>query len=163
MADRLDAWPEIRTLLEQTVAELQRFVAAIAAERRILVAGDIERLPGIVEEKSAAAARLASLENKRGAALGAAGCGNRQEDIEAWLTTAPGIDSSALRKLWASCMDLAAEAKRDNEINGKLIGAHLQQTQQALATVLGEATEATTYGADGQRNTPAGRRPLGSA
>lgn len=157
--DRLIALTAIATLLEQTVADLKRFLAVIATERRILVTGDIDQLPEIAAEKSALATRLAALETQRDAALDAAGFGARREGIDAWLAARPATSS---HNVWKVYLDLAAEAKLENEINGKLIGARLQQNQQALAALLGEA-DTTTYGADGQRNTASGRRPLGSA
>lgn len=163
LPDRLIALGAIDTLLEQSVAELHRFLAVITTERHTLVAGDIDQLPGIAEEKSALAARLASLEMQRDAALGAAGFGAGREGVDAWLASNPAASLRPPRSVWTLYMDLAAEAKRENETNGKLIAARLQQNQQALATLLGDAGDAATYGADGQRKTASGQRPLGSA
>jgi flagellar biosynthesis/type III secretory pathway chaperone len=39
----------------------------------------------------------------------------------------------------------------------------MQQNQQALGVLLSDTGESNTYGADGQRNSSAGRRNLGSA
>ncbi|MCX7166901.1 MAG: flagellar protein FlgN [Rhodocyclales bacterium] len=153
----------IHTLLDQTVAELHGFLAVITAERRILVTGDIEQLPEIAEKKSALAARLASLEAQRDAALGAAGFGTGRGGMEAWLASKDAASALSPRNAWKLYMELASTARRENEINGKLIGARLQQNQQALAILQGEAADTTTYGADGQRKTSSGRRPLGSA
>ncbi len=153
----------IDTLLEQTVADLKRFIAVIATERSTLISGDIDRLPAIAEEKSALATRIANLEAQRDAALGAAGFSAGRQGIDAWLAANPAPLSISRRTAWKLHLDLATEARRDNEINGKLIAAGLQQHQQALDTLLGKAADAGTYGADGQRQTAAGRRPRGSA
>ena len=150
-------------LLAQTIAELQRFIAVIAAERRTLVAGEINQLPAIAEEKSALATRLASLEAQREAALGAAGFGGGKPAIDAWLGANPDTTPRAAQGNWKRYIELAAQAKRENEINGKLIAASLQLNQQALGALLRESGEAGTYGADGQRKTASGRRPLGRA
>lgn len=154
---------EIDTLLAQTIAELQRFIALIAAERRSLVARENDLLPAIAEEKSALAARLASLEAQREAALGVAGFGSGKPAIDAWLAANPATTPQSARSNWMRCMDLGGQAKRENEINGKLIAASLHLNQQALAALLGDTVEAGTYGADGQRKNASGRRPLGSA
>jgi flagella synthesis protein FlgN len=163
LPEKPGALSAIETLLEQTVADLKRFIAVIAAERSTLISGDIDQLPAIAEEKSALATRIAGLETQRDAALGAAGFGAGRKGIDAWLAANPAPASKSPRNAWKVYLDLAAEAKRENEINGKLIAAGLQQNQQALAALLGEAADAGTYGADGQRKTGPGRRPLGSA
>lgn len=153
----------LETLLEQTVADLKRFIAVIATERSTLISGDIDRLPAIAEEKSVLATRIASLEAQRDAALGAAGFGAGRKGIDTWLVSNPATASRSPRNVCKVYLDLAIEAKRENEINGKLIAAGLQQNQQALAALLGEEADAGTYGADGQRKTGSGPRPLGSA
>ena len=74
----------IETLLDETVADLKGFIAIIATERSTLIAGDIDQLPSIAEEKSALATRIAGLETRLDAALVAAG---RLADIEAPFAT----------------------------------------------------------------------------
>lgn len=152
----------IHTLLEQTIIELQRFLAVISTERQALVSGEINQLPQIAEEKSALATRLATLESQRENALHEAGFSAGREGIDAWLA-ASATTSESPAAVWQHLITLAAEAKQENEINGKLISAHAQQNQQALSLLLGESADATTYDAGGQKKSIAGRRPLGSA
>ncbi len=161
--EKLIALITIDALLEQTIADLKRFIAVIASERSSLVSGNIDQLPAIAEAKSALATRIANLEAQRDAALGVGGFDPGRKGVEAWLASNPAPPSVARRNVWKLHLDLAAEAKRENEINGKLIAAGLQQNQQALAALLGEEGNAGIYGADGQRKTGSGRRPLGSA
>ncbi|MDP3511984.1 MAG: flagellar protein FlgN [Sulfuritalea sp.] len=151
----------IDILLEQTIAELQGFVAVLAAERNALVSGDIDQLPTIAGEKSQQAVRLANLEAERDAAQRSAGFAAGRAGLDAWVgaNTRPTAALGMLQRY----LELAAAAKRENELNGKLIAARMQQNQQALATLLGEAADATPYGADGQQKSSSGRRPLGSA
>lgn len=59
--------------------------------------------------------------------------------------------------------ELATEARRLNETNGKLIAMHLQRNQQALNVLLAAADHAATYGRDGQQQTGIGSRFLGKA
>lgn len=163
LPERLIALTAIDALLEQTVADLKRFIDIIAAERSALISGDVDRLPAIAGEKSALATNIAALETQRDAALGNAGFGAGRQGVNAWLVSNPAASSSSLRNVWKVYLDLAAKAKRENEINGKLIAAGLLQNQQALAALLGAEADAGTYGADGQRKTGSDRRPLGSA
>ena len=163
---QLDQFIDLTTivsLLEQTITELERFVEVIASERSSLISGDIDLLPSISEKKSALAARLANLESQRDSELRLAGFDKGREGVEAWLSSnLTGIGQST-RKTWTKYLELATIAKRENEINGKLINASLQQNQKALATLMGESGDTATYGADGQTKTSASRRPLGSA
>lgn len=154
----------IDSLLELTLTELGRFLDVIASERRTLISGNIDQLPKIAEEKSALATRLAGLESQRDAALGAAGFGRGKEGVNKWLSSPSSAASrQSTRKAWAAYLELAAKAKRENETNGKLISASLQQNQKALSTLLGGPGDTGIYGADGQTKASAGRRPLGSA
>jgi flagellar biosynthesis/type III secretory pathway chaperone len=152
---------QLDALLEQTVFALECFIALINTERDALVSGEIDRLPEIAGEKSALATRLASLEAQRDSALGDTGLATGRGGVEAWLATRTAADPA--HSVWQRLIALTAEAKRENEINGKLIGACLQQNQQALSVLLGEATDTSTYGPDGQQKNMSGRRPLGSA
>ena len=157
----------IHPLLEQTVIELQRFLAVIATERQALISGEINQLPAFAEEKSALATRLATLESQRENRLHEAGFAAGREGIDAWraanASTPTSLTSTARPVLWQQLIDLAAEAKRENETNGKLIAALTQQNQQALGILLGQSADTTTYNADGQQNSVASRRAVGGA
>lgn len=163
LPEKLVALTTIDALLEQTIADLKRFIAIIASERSSLISGDVDQLPAIAESKSALATRIAGLEAQRDAALGAAGFDSGRKGMDAWLAAIPAPSIISRRNAWQLHLDLAAEARRENEINGKLISAGIKQNQQALAALLGEEGNAGTYGADGQRKAGSGRRPLGSA
>jgi flagella synthesis protein FlgN len=153
----------IEALLKRTITELQAFIAVIAAERKVLITGDIDQLPDISGKKSALTTRLADLESQREAKLASAGFGAGQPAIDAWLAAEGSTNSTSAQTAWKHLLELAAEARRENEINGKLIATHLKQNQQGLAALLGESADAGTYGANGQQKTSSGRRPLGSA
>lgn len=154
------ALPPIPTLLEETLAELQRFLAVISTERQALVSGEINQLPAIAEEKSALATRLATLESQRENILRGAGFAAGREGIAVWLAANA---TTKIPVLWQQLINLSTEAKQENETNGKLIGALMQQNQQALGILIEQSADTTTYDADGQQKSTAGRRPLGSA
>ena len=161
--NRPDSLAAIANLLDQTIGALKEFLAAVTDERHCLVKGDTSQLPAIADRKSALATRLSDLETRRDAALGAAGLGSGRAGVEAWIAARPAGLRLTAHKSWQNYMDLAIKARDENELNGKLIAAHLQQNQQALEALLGNHAEGSTYGADGQRSTSASRRPLGSA
>lgn len=154
--------PTIEALLLESHSTLGDFLSAIEAERQCL-GGDVAALPETTQRKSALAARLAALEAQRDAALVAKGFAAGRTGVESWLASLPGASGTGPRSTWISLLESAAKAKRDNELNGQLIAARLQQTQQALGVLLDETADASTYGADGQRSSGTGRRNLGSA
>lgn len=171
-------------LLAQTVAELTRFVQLLSDEQAALVSAQTDLLPGLAEQKSALATRLAELEAQRAARLAADGFATDRQSLEAWFrqgersahpTSRPAtiVQNTGVATLDAQALDaqallfqffaLAAQAKEKNELNGQLINAHLQQNQQALNALLGASAEVSTYSADGQQKSNTGKRPLGSA
>ena len=152
----------IESLLAEEAAVLAEFLAAIEEERQCLSGGDLNSLPAATERKSVLAARLSTLEAQRETLLGGLGLNSGRSGIERWLER-PSPHRQASIDAWKRILALAARAKRENEINGKLIAGRLQQNHQALGTLLGSSAETNTYGADGQRNQKSGRRTLGSA
>lgn len=129
----------------------------LAEERKALATGAANQIAQLAAEKSALATRLAELESQRDAALKAIGFAPGQEGIDSWLKMQPAVSTTA----WQNVLALVLQARQANETNGMLIGAQMQQNQQALAVLIGES--ATTYDADGQQKSTASRRPLGSA
>jgi flagellar biosynthesis/type III secretory pathway chaperone len=60
-------------------------------------------------------------------------------------------------------LQLAAQAREENETNGRLIGILLRQNQDALSVLLSGGAD-SIYGTDGQqRSLSDGKRSLGSA
>ncbi len=155
--------PTLESLLHESQKVLGEFLAAIHAERQCLQGSGISNLPEVTARKSALATRLADLDTQRDAALSAKGQAAGRKGIDAWLKSLSPASGREPRAAWNSILERAAEAKRENDVNGKLIAARLQQNQQALGVLLGETGDAGTYGADGQHDTPSGRRTLGSA
>lgn len=153
----------LETLLRDAHDTLGEFLAAIDAERRCLNDGDGGTLSATTQRKSALASRLADIDTRRDALLGTLALPAGRRGIEAWLDTLPQGASQAPRRTWLAILERAAKAMRENDVNGRLIAARLQQNQEALGVLLGETGDGGTYGADGQQNTRAGRRPLGSA
>jgi len=143
---------------------VRAFVALLKLEQEMLVAGQVDALLGLVEQKSALATRLGDCSARRESALAQLALPPGRAGMEAWLQTeAP---AAASRKQWNELLPLAAEAKTLNELNGKLIGTRLQHNQQALTALLGAAEQAMTYGPDGHTQVSGGSgggRSRGSA
>jgi flagella synthesis protein FlgN len=154
---------DVRGLLADEVAGVREFVALLEQEQSMLAGRiDIEALTGLVQQKNDISQRLGQLTASREKLIAPAAVGHKgREAMEAWLSTQQPADPA--HALWAELLSLAAEARRLNETNGKLINLHLQHNQQALALLMNAANHAVTYGADGQQRTGGGTRLLGSA
>ncbi len=155
--------PTLESLLHESRTVLDEFLAAIHAERQCLQGSSASDLSEITARKSSLANRLADLDTQRDAAQRAKGLATGRKGLDAWLKSLPPAAGREPHAAWAAILERAAEAKRENDVNGKLIAARLQQNQQALGVLLGETGDAGTYGADGQHDTRSGRRTLGSA
>ena len=146
-------------LIRQESDALGAFVALLGDEQRLLIGGDADGLPMLVERKNVLAATLARLAGERAAQLRAAGYPEDGSGMVRWLAEDP-----AGRAAWERLLPLAARARELNELNGKLIADRLQRNQQALEALLpASRTQAALYGPDGQSSIPGGGRSLGSA
>lgn len=154
----------MHTILEQTIVELNRFLIVLSNERKILVSAETGQLPTLTEEKSALATRLATLELQRKDQLRNAGFTTDRAGMEVFFSAQPDkLIHAQTQSLWGKLLILTAKVKQENDLNGTLISARLQQNQQALSSLLGELADANTYDSEGQQKSVAGRRPLGSA
>lgn len=148
-------------LLVRELSDLRRFCALLVEERRILNGAEADRLGDIANEKSSLAAQLNRVEARRDALLAKAGFARGRAGTEAWLASLPGAETE--RHHWAEVLQLAAQARDENETNGRLIGILLRQNQDALSVLLSGGAD-SIYGTDGQqRSLSDGKRSLGSA
>jgi flagella synthesis protein FlgN len=150
----------LASLLEQELRTLESFLALLRQEQSLLETVSIEALGELAEEKSALTAELARLADAREAELTRGGFGHGKVGMDAW---AESTVSPVSGKNWQRLLELAAEARGLNELNGKLIVTRLQHNQKALAVLMTAADQAMTYGPDGQQRTASGGRSLGSA
>lgn len=148
-------------LLAEELLELKSFVVLLNEEQALLAKGEIDSLMPLVEKKSVLTGRLTGLSMRREEEVRKGGFGAGKTGMETWLSrTNPG---PAVRDQWQKLLELAAEARSLNELNGKLIGLRMQHTQQALSTLMAATDRAMTYGPDGIQRSGGGGRLFGSA
>lgn len=142
-------------------AALQRFIAVLEAEQKLLIGGDADAVLPLLEQKTTLITELGSAGQEREAALQALGVEIRKDAMDAWITTMP----ADFQAHWHTLLELAQTANRINSTNGQLINTRLQYNQQALSILMNAAGNLgdDTYGPDGHKTTGAGSRPLGSA
>ncbi|QDX81371.1 hypothetical protein B9N43_09020 [Denitratisoma sp. DHT3] len=155
---------EVSRLIGDELATLGKFIDLLQEEQGKLVAGELEGFEALAASKLAAADRLNGLSTSRDRLLCNAGYPAGREGVEAWLAGPPNPPSAAeSRGAWESLLALAAEARRLNELNGKLIAERLSHNQQALSILTTATNRASLYGPDGQTRVSGGGRKLGSA
>jgi flagella synthesis protein FlgN len=148
-------------LLVRELSDLRRFCALLVEERRVLNGAEADRLTDIANEKSSLAAQLNRVEARRDTLLVKSGFAKGRAGTEAWLASLPEAETE--RQQWSEVLQLAAQARDENETNGRLIGILLKQNQDALSVLLSGGAD-SIYGTDGQqRSLSDGKRSLGSA
>lgn len=137
---------------------LQKFIALLQQEEALLIAGKIDTLTTLAEEKTALYRALQRLSDDRTVMFARVGAKVSNENIRLTLGSLPDALAS-----WDEVIALATEAKERNRVNGQLIRDRLQNNQQALTTLLSAAEHPQIYGQDGQSRPTGGGRHLGSA
>lgn len=151
---------KLQNLLFEEAAQLRAFLALLEQEQQALVAGDVDRLMPLAEEKTRVFSLLAGLGEARNQALATASLPPDRPGVQAWLDRHPDLSGS--RKAWQEILKLTVKARELNQVNGKLISTRLANNQQALTTLLSAANQAALYGPDGQARPIGGGRSLGS-
>lgn len=144
-------------LIQDERAGMRAFLELLKREESLLIAGQIDALSAVAEEKTQQYRSLQRLSDERTMMFARVGAKVSNENIRIVLAQAP--DSLAA---WEEVVALAEEAKERNRVNGQLIVERLQNNQQALTTLLSAAEHPQIYGPDGQSRPTASSRHLGS-
>ncbi len=147
-------------LLTAELALLREFALLLKAEQEALVRGELDRLMPLAEEKSRQASLLAEAAERRNQSLAALGLDRDRLGMDAWL--ASGAKAAGAGEDWQNLLLLAATARTQNELNGKLIQTRLQQNQRALTALNVANSQTQLYGPDGQVKSGASGRNFGS-
>lgn len=138
----------LHELLAKELELVRSFKDLLLSEQASLVDGDVAKLPESTEQKNALVEQLNDLSSELIAVFARSRTGSKPspEEVKLWIKGAPQETQS----LWNSLLQLAAEIKKINYVNGKLINTRLQYTQQILSSLMGAANRANLYGPDGQ-------------
>ena len=145
-------------LIEAEAIQLGEFVELLAREEALLIAGDVDALVALCQDKNDRYRRLQRLSDDRSLLLGRFGQPVTDAVIRSWLDGLPRVLAR-----WDEVLELARSARARNEINGKLILERMAHNQAALSVLLAAADQAPLYDADGHTRTVGGGRILGSA
>lgn len=154
------ATPTLGNTLDAEVDKLKEFIALLQREQDLLKAGNTESLLSLIDTKTLISNALAGYAATRESALTRLGLPSERSGMEEWLER---HGQPSHQQAWQTLLTLAAEARELNILNGKLIGLHMSQNQQAFNALIGATDRAMTYGPDGQRHSGGGGRILGTA
>ncbi|QKS28546.1 MAG: flagellar protein FlgN [Candidatus Accumulibacter similis] len=151
----------LRQLLEEEVAVVRTFVGLLEREQRLLIEGDVDGLPALLQEKNEVATRLAAIAEQRRVVLAADGLSANRAGVAAWFAAHPGENDA--RTAWAEVLPLATRAQELNRLNGEVIQLRLQSNAQAIEALVGSSGALGLYGPDGQSRPGGGGRISDSA
>jgi len=147
------------TQLEAEKLLIEKFISLLKEEQLTLVKGGRDELSPVTTAKTKLVEELAQLSDKRTELMVASGISLIPQELTEWIAQ----QNEQCRALWATCLDLAKQAKSLNNTNGRLIAERLSNNQAAIQTLMAEANQPATYGRDGQTRTLGHGRTLGSA
>lgn len=140
-------WSELTATVDSELKAVRSFVELLQLEQDCLRDGDIEALTDIVERKTAVATELSACAAARNSCLASRKLASDRPGVEAWLTAHP--EDEAVRSSWQTLLELAAEARELNRLNGELLRVRSQHNAQALEALLGASRPLQLYGPDG--------------
>lgn len=141
-ADRRDA-------LRAEIAGFQALINVLEAEADALRRADAEALSILCNAKVERVAQLQALARQRAVELKRAGLPETAAGAKLWATQSGG-DAAACAEAWERLTKLALEAKRQNDVNGRLAARQRWHFDAALGALLQAAGVASLYGADGR-------------
>ena len=132
---------QLRALLAQDSANLDKLQALLEEERQALETRQHDQLPTLIDAKTQALDALAETAALRRHWLRAAGMSPDQRHWQQWLKNYP--QGANLADAWQDITERMDACRQLNEINGKVMG----RAQQALGRLLGllRGQEARTH------------------
>ncbi len=145
-------------LIEAEAIQLGEFLELLEREEALLIAGDVDALVVLCQDKNERYRRLQRLSDDRGLLLGRFGHPVSDRTIRAWLDGLPRVLAR-----WDEVLGLARSARERNTLNGKLLTERMAHNQAALSLLLSAADQPPLYDAEGNTRPIGGGRMLGSA
>jgi flagella synthesis protein FlgN len=149
--------------LEAELVSYTELCELLRAEQLSLERGDVDHLRQLTELKSRQVERLGVLGGARAAYLRGQQLPATPTGMEEWLRSHAGAQQPGLTRTWTRLLEIAAEARALNELNGGLVALRLNHSQAALAALHEAGRQHLVYGPDGQNDFRASNRDLGRA
>jgi len=134
--------------LRAEIAGFQALIKVLEAEADALRRADADALSILSNAKLERVAALQTLARQRTQEMKRAGLPETAAGVKGWLAQAG--DATAVRDDWHQLTQLALEAKRQNDVNGRLAARQRWHFDAALGALLQAAGVSSIYGADGR-------------
>ena len=134
--------------LRDEIAGFRALIKVLAAEAEALRRADADALSVLSGSKMEQVATLQGFARARVQELKRLALPDNATGIRSWLAQAS--DVAAAQADWQQLTQLALEAKRQNEVNGRLAARQRWHFDAALAALLQAAGVSSVYGADGR-------------
>lgn len=148
-------------LLARESEFVRAFIASLTQEQEALKRGETDAIAAIALKKNQLIEQLNTVERERNALLQQSGYRGDPDGMKAWLTA--NAKDIAAAEGWVKLMELATQAKRINDLNGRLIAMRLQAANQALGILTEQSQRSSLYGKDGFTTTRTGSRIIDAA
>lgn len=145
----------MRQTVEGEVKLLEQFVELLRSEQTALAQGAADDLPRLANQKNGLVVQLNLISAQRTTFLQAHGFTADRAGIDDWCAQAQDAEITAT---WQQVLQLAAEARELNRVNGELIQIRMQFNAKALEALGGAKNSLELYGPDGQSTKPGSRR-----
>jgi len=145
-------------LIEAEAIQLGEFVELLAREEALLIAGDVDALVALCQDKNERYRRLQRLSDDRSLLLGRFGQPVTDATLRALLEDLPRVLAR-----WDEVLGQARAARERNALNGKLITERMAHNQAALSLLLSAADQPPANSKADSRLCSTLARMLGSA
>lgn len=148
-------------LLARESETVRAFIGSLTEEQEALKRGKTDAVGAIALQKNLLIEQLNAVEKERNAVLQKDGHSGDANGMKTWLA-ANGNDRSVAEG-WSKLLELASQAKRINDLNGRLIAMRLQAANQAIGILTEQQQRSSLYGRDGFATPRTGSRIIDAA
>jgi flagellar biosynthesis/type III secretory pathway chaperone len=146
-----------RLIQEETTA-LGELTVLLDREYTFMSANDVEALGVAMRERHKCVARILKVDDERRSLCRSLGRPHDLKGLEALLKWCD--PQGTLASAWADCTAAAIKCRTQNDRNGALAGARLQNVQARLGVLIDGRRESVTYGPRGTCSVAASRSGL---
>jgi len=150
--------PKLHQCLQEEILAITSLANLLRLEEAALIEGNVEEVSRLTQDKSALVSQLSTLENERKFCLSQQGYSSDTKGMQDYFSNS-AIEFSAVED-WQTLLDLSAQAKEANRINGILINRQFIRNQSVLNILQQNSPAESMYGPNGQatNNSASGRR-----